>query len=86
MIKLLWRCFWLPYALAHKHRGSSHWPILGTVVRILYVSIPFVITGVYFNIDLSQFPPAVWPFLAWAAVGVCVSDVAHIIMDTLARN
>lgn len=33
----LWRLFWTPYALLVPHRHSlSHFPILGTIVRIGY--------------------------------------------------
>ncbi len=83
MVKFLYRCYFLPYARLHKHRGSSHWPILGTAIRIIYLNLPTIAVILYFDLDLARLPPSVWTFLLWAAAGLCVSDAAHWFMDVL---
>ena len=37
--KGLWGLSWWPYGKLHKHRGSSHWHIIGSVVRLLYFAV-----------------------------------------------
>ena len=34
---LLMVAYWLPYSLMMKHRGVSHWPVIGTLTRIAYM-------------------------------------------------
>jgi hypothetical protein len=45
-INRAWFFFWTPYAHLMTHRGISHWPIIGTVTRVLYISAPFVVFDV----------------------------------------
>lgn len=45
---LYWKHFWLPYALALKHREHlSHMPILGTTIRLVYIAFPFIVIPIY---------------------------------------
>ena len=69
-----------PYAVLHKHRGSSHWPIIGTLVRVLYFSLPFLALCWYLGYSPSL---EVWAGLAWAIAGLAISDIAHWLMDIL---
>lgn len=40
---MLWRWYWFPYADIIKHRAMiSHFPVLSTIVRLLYISLPFI--------------------------------------------
>lgn len=39
----LWDMWVRPYRLAKKHRGRSHFPIISTLVRVLYFLFPFTI-------------------------------------------
>lgn len=71
----VWRLFWYPYALTHKHRGSSHWPILGTLVRIAYL-LALPLAGA-----LWQGWPVPWGIVGLWCAGLCLADLVHIIMD-----
>lgn len=77
----LWKIFWYPYARVHHHRGMSHWPIIGTVVRVLYLAFPFTIILVLFRIRV---PPLPWFFPAFA--GLCLVDIVHIFLDAVVKG
>lgn len=36
-LQLLFVAFWYPYARMSKHRGPSHWPVVGTLGRLGYI-------------------------------------------------
>lgn len=36
-LHLLFVAFWYPYARMSKHRGPSHWPVVGTLGRLGYI-------------------------------------------------
>ena len=75
----IWTMIWFPYALAIKHRSPlSHWPLLGTVIRLAYIGI-FVGIALALGYKLPLIP--LEPF-AWALGGLVVSDAAHWLMDT----
>jgi len=42
-LHIYWQILWYPYAICMKHRGKSH-AIYGTIVRLLYLLSPFIIT------------------------------------------
>jgi uncharacterized metal-binding protein len=37
--KGLWGLAWWPYGKLFKHRGASHWYVIGSVVRLLYFAL-----------------------------------------------
>lgn len=39
----IWSVFWRSYAISMKHRGISHWPIIGTIHRLIFIVFPFII-------------------------------------------
>jgi len=62
------RCFWLPYQHLTRHRGISHTPVFGSLLRLLYMIfmllfLYFVLLGVVSTLDrglghlLSGFNP-----------------------------
>jgi uncharacterized metal-binding protein len=69
----LWEILWLPYAVIHEHRGTSHWPIYGTLVRALYLSPLWALW--------AKFGTVPWAGVALWAVGLALADLLHIIMD-----
>ena len=73
----LFYVFWLPYAKAIPHRHPiSHWPILGTIGRIVYL-LP--IWGAIWT--FTGFPPWIY---AWAFVGGLMgSDALHWLKDQM---
>lgn len=38
-----WKALWRPYALTMNHRGWSHFPIMSTVFRLIYMAFPVTI-------------------------------------------
>jgi uncharacterized metal-binding protein len=79
----LWTWLWYPYARAIPHRSPwSHWPILGTVMRLAYLSIPIiaVMALCHARIDWAVF----WdwlPAILAAVAGLGVSDFGHFVLD-----
>ncbi len=78
----LWFLFWLPYSRLVPHRSYlSHMPILGTLIRLLYVvAIPLL---VYMLADLPFRLPPLSPAWAWIAAGLALADILHYILDEI---
>lgn len=78
----IWRAFWWPYAKAFRHRGISHWPVIGTCSRILYISVYVAL----FTIVLALFNKSVRLLYSWelpVLVGLMLSDSVHALLDKL---
>ena len=87
----LWWIYWFPYRKLIPHRSPlSHWPVIGTLGRLLYLSIAYwmALAAAYF---LS---PALFGFLRQAGiglleflyfyialVGLASTDTLHFLMD-----
>jgi len=87
LIGALWRLFWLPYAQLIPHRHPlSHWPILGTVLRLFYLLfIPALLWWIVGRliplpglIDLIRLP-----FIWWLITGLTLVDALHWGMDRI---
>lgn len=82
--QFLWRLFWTPYALLTPHRHYiSHFPILGTVVRIGYV---FLILN--FLIFLSKLVWSIFDSVSFVWIwdwsfffGLAHVDAVHFLTD-----
>ena len=59
-----------PYGKVRKHRGLSHWPIIGTADRLLWFCWPLVLV-----VDLEP--------LALVGAGLALADLLHIGLDLL---
>jgi uncharacterized metal-binding protein len=82
LLAKLWRLFWLPYGKLSHHRGMSHWPIIGTLIRIGYLIIPIIIITIIL-IQLGL--PIIWN-ASWFApliIGLMIADFIHIVMDVI---
>ena len=87
----LWFAFWWLYARLIPHRSPlSHWPIIGTMGRFLYVYLfggflwygaAWLITGTGAWIPMFQWLQT--PTFAWALVGLSLADTLHFFMDFL---
>ncbi|MCP4914516.1 MAG: hypothetical protein GY909_15480 [Oligoflexia bacterium] len=64
-INRLWFYFWAPYAYLFTHRGTSHLPIFGTFIRLLYLYAALKIISIFFPETLS-FLDGVDERLNWA--------------------
>lgn len=83
-VEVMWDCVWLPYRKVCKHRGFlSHAPIISTVLRVLYLSVIYmlIITPLKYLSGLVRID---WPtFWWWAFVGLVLADTAHWGLDKL---
>lgn len=68
-----YRTLWYPYEVFTAHRGISHHTIVGTLTRLLYLS-PLLALWV-------KFGAVPWAALGLWAVGLCLNDLLHIMMD-----
>jgi len=82
-----WSLYWRPYGVMIPHRSRlSHMPVLGTAIRLLYLSIlPAMIywfaTGAGFSAG-TRFTYPVFPAWGWWAIaGLVLADTLHYIMD-----
>lgn len=69
--------FW-PYAKAFKHRGISHWPIFGTLTRLLYLFGPAWLLCVALGVTWPTIEPR---YLWWALGGWAAQDTLHWVLD-----
>ena len=75
----LWGVFWWPYAVVVPHRSTiSHFPVISTIIRATYLLIPIIIIMMLLKIPL---PTTISPLWTWAFLGLCLSDLLHIILD-----
>jgi len=71
----MWRGLWYGYALAFRHRGTSHRPVVGTLTRLLYLS-PLLLVW-------AKFGTVPWAAVGLWAAGLALADLLHIVMDGL---
>jgi uncharacterized metal-binding protein len=75
---VIWRLLWLPYGKLIGHRAFiSHFPIVGTSVRLLYLAAAWMILRALFGLAA---PLAPW-WLPHAVTGLLVSDTLHWLAD-----
>jgi len=88
----LYIIFWMPYALAVSHRSFvSHAPIVGTLIRVIYLIAGTALVLFLSGHVLSFVSPSVaTAFLGWlavtgylgsAVVGLVIADTLHWIFD-----
>ena len=82
VLSAVWFAFWRPYSLVMPHRSPlSHFPVLGTAVRLLYLSIlpalVFWFSGG--GVGALRFPEWGW----WVVGGLALSDLLHFLMDQI---
>jgi len=64
-----------PYGWLRKHRGLSHWPVVGTLDRLAWFLGPAMVAWWATGRAVD------WAGLALLVLGLCISDICHIIMD-----
>jgi uncharacterized metal-binding protein len=74
----LWQAYWSPYSIFIPHRHwLSHFPVVGTALRILYLGIPLWIAVYVLDVSIPDWRQAyVSAFVAWA-----VQDFFHWVFD-----
>ena len=78
----IWRLFWWPYARLSKHRGVSHWPIIGTLLRVIYIIIIYFILAIVLSLIGIRVPLYFDPLAPYIA-GLMLADFVHIVMDSI---
>jgi len=82
-LRMVWRLIWFPYSRAFSHRSVwTHTPILGTVLRILYLLLLYLAVAIIFRIGLPV-PTWHWAFLI---IGLMISDTLHYFRDLVPRR
>jgi len=69
-----------PYGWVHKHRGLSHWPVVGTADRTLWFLGPALAAWLATGRELD------WEGLALLFAGLCLSDGLHELVDWLEKK
>lgn len=70
---VVWGLLWNPYSALIPHRSMlSHGPIVGTLIRIVYIAVPLAVMGIL---------PRPGPILARILAGLFISDNLHIGAD-----
>ena len=87
IVGMLWVVLWYPYAWLIPHRSPfSHWPILGTFGRVLYLLGWLKLLGAILGISVPVLVIVQQPlFMIWFG-GLAVADTAHFIMDVLSSK
>lgn len=86
IVALFWFLFWWPYARLIPHRSPlSHFPILGTILRLVYLLTPLYLIWLWLTLSAPQImpPPAAAPWMGWAFTGLAIVDGLHTLMDFL---
>lgn len=75
--------YWLPYSLMMKHRGVSHWPVIGTLTRIAYMlPIGYLTHILFMQIDwYAKNWQNLGPWVLFFCIGLAISDVGHYLRD-----
>lgn len=88
---ILWRFITYPYRVAFKHRGISHWPVIGTLTRVLYFIVPLfvilfasdqngkLIKSILVAIILQFLFIFLW-FLAWPLLQMVSTEAAFLFL------
>jgi uncharacterized metal-binding protein len=95
VVGIVFQTAWYPYALLHRHRGISHWPVIGTVGRMVYAVLVVMClmlfwSGVswYMGGDPTQFVAVVLDAVVRLAnvylLGAWLAqDMIHLLLDAL---
>lgn len=77
---------WYPYALLSPHRGLSHTPVLGTLLRVGYLTLVYLAISLVLRIALGfPFPGRLLSLLYYTPflLGAITADLGHILLDRL---
>jgi uncharacterized metal-binding protein len=79
------RFIWYPYMKLVPHRSAvSHFPLLGTVGRVLYLGVPIYVIALLCGHDLRWLALDPHPATVAILVGLEISNSLHFIADNVA--
>ena len=68
-----------PYSWLFHHRGISHWPLIGTMTRVLWLG---AILGIVLHLIDTKMPVLhLNPALLWMLAGLSAADLMHFALD-----
>ena len=81
----MWEMYWWAYSAAIPHRHFiSHFPIISTIIRIIYLFLPFYLLS-FFDIkplkiffDLAFY---YWDYSLYFILGMIIADIGHYCLD-----
>jgi uncharacterized metal-binding protein len=80
----IWYLFWLPYRKLVPHRSwISHFPIIGSLIRIFYLLIPCFLLAWFIPL-MKEFLKILienWDLSLYFICGIIWADILHILMD-----
>jgi len=77
LLGLAWRLLWWPYSKMAKHRGLSHYPLIGTATRVWYIWVIAWLLSMVLHFKLPAPDAHFWHAFA----GLVVADLGHIAAD-----
>ena len=82
LIGRVWLWLWYPYARMFRHRGVSHWPVVGTLTRAAYLGV--LLTVGLMAMGIQVYIDDVVGVGGYVVIGMTASDVVHWLMDGMA--
>ncbi len=95
VLGLAFQFFWYPYAVLHRHRGVSHWPVIGTLGRLAYMLVVAALIGVFAvgwtalvgnDLPTLTLPAIDWSFWFWLLAAWAAQDLTHIALDAVGKG
>jgi uncharacterized metal-binding protein len=81
-LSMVWAILWIPYAWAIPHRCKwSHWPLLGTAGRLLYLALLACPVWMYYQPDPVPFIESYQWHIAVGLAGLETSNTLHFFAD-----
>jgi uncharacterized metal-binding protein len=79
----VFKIIWIPYQLLFKHRSIfTHGIIIGTIIRLLYVS-PLVVPMIKFIFGLDLFEILTNDYFLYVFIGLEMGNFSHTVSDKL---
>jgi len=76
---------WAPYSLFSRHRGLSHHPVWGPLIRLVYVGVPTLILVTIFvhRLGIPWDHVLNLKVLFLVVMGIATSNLTHVLVDHL---
>lgn len=77
----LFKMIWIPYQLLFTHRSIwTHWYLLGTVIRLLYISHIIILIFITFKFSIVDIN---WYYMGLVFIGLELGNSIHTISDAI---
>jgi uncharacterized metal-binding protein len=68
-----------PYSYFFHHRGLSHWPLIGTLTRLLWGGAMLWIFSILTHMNMPALE--INPAILWGLAGLACADLTHSVLD-----